>query len=50
MNTNEEKKMKCLKGATVYVDGEGLKKCAVCFGEKIEKISRCADKNAEVIE
>ena len=42
--------MKCLKGATVYVDGEGLKKCAVCFGEKIEKISRCADKDAEVIE
>ncbi|MBQ8295724.1 MAG: N-acetylglucosamine-6-phosphate deacetylase [Clostridia bacterium] len=42
--------MKCFKGATVYVDGEGLKKCTVCFDEKIEKISRCADKNADVIE
>lgn len=42
--------MKCFKGATVYVDGEGLKKTTVCFGEKIEKISRCADKSAEVIE
>ncbi|MBO4940301.1 MAG: N-acetylglucosamine-6-phosphate deacetylase [Clostridia bacterium] len=42
--------MKCFKGATVYVDGEGLKKCTVCFDEKIEKISRCADKTAEVIE
>ncbi len=41
--------MKCFKSATVYVEGEGLKKCNVCFGEKIEKISRCADKNAEVI-
>lgn len=42
--------MKCFKNATVYVDGEGLKKCTVCFGEKIEKISRCMDKSAEVIE
>ena len=42
--------MKCFKNATVYVDGEGLKKCTVSFNEKIEKISRCADKTAEVIE
>ena len=42
--------MKCFKNATVYVDGEGLKKCNVIFDEKIEKISRCADKTAEVIE
>lgn len=42
--------MKTFKNATVYVDGEGLKKCNVTFGEKIEKISRCADKTAEVIE
>lgn len=42
--------MKSFKNATVYVEGEGLKKCTVCFDEKIQKISRCADKNAEVIE
>ena len=42
--------MKSFKNATVYVDGEGLKKCTVSFDERIEKISRCADKNAEVIE
>ena len=42
--------MKTFKSATVYVDGEGLKKCNVTFGKTIEKISRCADKNAEVIE
>ncbi|MBQ8394842.1 MAG: amidohydrolase family protein, partial [Clostridia bacterium] len=42
--------MKCFKNVTVYVDGEGLKKTTVCFDEKIEKISRCADKNAEAIE
>jgi len=42
--------MKSFKNVTVYVDGEGLKKCTVVFDEKIEKISRCADKNAEVIE
>ncbi len=42
--------MKCFKNATVYVDGEGLKKTTVCFSDKIEKISRCAEKNAEVIE
>ena len=41
--------MKCFKNATVYVEGEGLKKCSVCFEEKIEKISRCTDKSAEVI-
>lgn len=42
--------MKCFKNATVYVDGEGLKKTTVCFDEKIQKISRCADKSAEVIQ
>jgi N-acetylglucosamine-6-phosphate deacetylase len=42
--------MKCFKNATVYVEGEGLKKCTVCFDEKIEKISRHADKNAETLE
>ena len=42
--------MKYFKNATVYVDGEGLKKCNVSFDEKIEKISRCADKSADVIE
>ena len=42
--------MKTFKNATVYVEGEGLKKCNLSFSEKIEKISRCADKNAEVIE
>ena len=42
--------MKTFKNATVYVAGEGVKKCNLSFDEKIEKISRCADKNAEVIE
>lgn len=42
--------MKAFKNATVYVDGEGLKKCTLCFDEKIEKISRCIEKGAEVIE
>ena len=42
--------MKAFKNATVYVDGEGLKKTTVCFDEKIQKISRCMDKSAEVIE
>ena len=42
--------MKCFKNATVYVAGEGLKKTTVCFDEKIEKISRCGGKGAEVIE
>ena len=41
--------MKCFKNATVYVDGEGLKKTTVCFSETIEKISRCAIQGAEVI-
>ncbi len=41
--------MKCFKNATVYVAGEGLKKCALSFDEKIEKISRCAVKGAEEI-
>ena len=42
--------MKTFKNATVYVEGEGLKKCNLSFGEKIEKISRCTDTTAEVIE
>lgn len=42
--------MKAFKNATVYVDGKGLKKTNVYFGEKIEKISRCGRKEAEVIE
>lgn len=42
--------MKTFKNATVYVEGEGLKKCNLSFDAKIQKISRCADKNAEVIE
>ena len=42
--------MKTFKNANVYVAGEGVKKCNLSFDEKIEKISRCADKNAEVIE
>ena len=42
--------MKTFKNATVYVAGEGFKKCNLSFDEKIEKISRCADKNADVIE
>ena len=42
--------MKCFKNATVYVAGKGLKKTSVCFDEKIEKISRCGKKNAEIIQ
>ena len=42
--------MKTFKNATVYVEGEGLKKCNLSFDSKIQKISRCADKAAEVIE
>lgn len=41
--------MKCFKNATVYVDGEGLKKTTVCFDETIQKISRCAIAGAEEI-
>ncbi len=41
--------MKCFKNATVYVDGEGLKKTTVCFDEKIQKISRCAFSGSEEI-
>ena len=41
--------MKCFKNATVYVGGEGVKKCTVCFDEKIEKISRRGVKGAEEI-
>ena len=41
--------MKCFKNATVYVEGEGLKKTTVCFDEKIQKISRCKVSGAEEI-
>lgn len=41
--------MKCFKNATVYVEGEGLKKCSLSFDEKIRKISRCVEKDAEII-
>ncbi len=42
--------MKCFKNATVYVDGKGLKKCTVSFGDKIEKIGKRELRGAEVIE
>ena len=42
--------MKTFKNAMVYVEGEGVKKCNLSFDKKIEKISRCADKTAEIIE
>ena len=42
--------MKTFKNATVYVDGQGLKKCTVSFGETIEKISRYGVKGAEEIQ
>lgn len=42
--------MKTFKNAIVYVADKGLKRCNLSFDEKIEKISRCADKKAEVIE
>lgn len=32
--------MKAFQNVTVYVDGKGLKKCSVGFGEKIEKIGK----------
>ncbi len=41
--------MKCFKNATVYVEGKGLKKCTLCFDEKIQKISKFGVKNAEEI-
>ena len=42
--------MKCFKNVLAYVEGEGLKKTTICFDEKIEKISRCAIKDAELID
>ena len=42
--------MKCFKNATVYVDGEGLKKCTVAFDEKIQEISACDCVKAEEIQ
>ena len=41
--------MKCFKNTTVYVDGEGLKKCTLVFDEKIQEIACCGGDNAEVI-
>ena len=42
--------MKCFKNVLAYIEGEGLKKSTICFDEKIEKISRCMIKDADVIE
>lgn len=39
--------MKAFQNVTVYVDGKGLKKCSVGFGEKIEKIGKVS-KYAEI--
>ncbi len=41
--------MKCFKNATVYVEGEGLKKCTVSFDGTILKIARGPVKGAEEI-
>ncbi|MBR2441886.1 MAG: N-acetylglucosamine-6-phosphate deacetylase [Clostridia bacterium] len=41
--------MKCFENATVYLDGKGLKKCTLYFGDKIEKIAKGKAKKAEVI-
>ncbi len=41
--------MKCFKNATVYVAGEGLKKCTVSFDGSIEKISKHEIKGSEEI-
>lgn len=42
--------MKAFKNAMIYIEGEGVKKCNLSFDKKIQKISRCADKTAEVIQ
>ncbi len=42
--------MKCFKNATVYVEGEGLKKCTVSFDASIVKIARGPLKGAEEIQ
>ncbi len=39
--------MKAFQNVTVYVEGKGLKKCSVGFGEKIEKIGKVS-KYAEI--
>lgn len=39
--------MKAFQNVTVYIDGKGLKKCSIGFGEKIEKIGKVS-KYAEV--
>ncbi len=41
--------MKCFKNANVYVEGKGLKQCAVSFEETILKIDKKALKGAEEI-
>ncbi len=41
--------MKCFKNATVYVEGKGLKQCAVSFEETILKIDKKELKGAEEI-
>ncbi len=42
--------MKCFKNATVYVEGEGLKKCSLSFDGSIIKIARAPLKGAEEIQ
>ncbi len=42
--------MKCFKNVNVYVEGKGVQKRSVCFDTKIQKISRCACKKAEVLQ
>ncbi len=41
--------MKCFKNATVYVEGEGLKKCCLAFEERVQKISRKEIKGTDEI-
>ncbi len=40
--------MKAFQNVTVYVEGKGLKKCSIGFGERIEKIGKVS-KNAEIL-
>ncbi len=42
--------MKCFKNTTVYVEGQGLKKCSVSFDSTILKIARGPLKGAEEIQ
>lgn len=43
--------MKCFKNATVYVEGEGLKKCTVSFDERIQSIgAECSGEEIQLPE